>query len=592
MGRRRRLLGKKSNTVLTAAPAPAAPPEAPAAPEAEPAAGPPAETAPAETAPAEAAAPPAVTPPPEPPPPEPPRAEDPGVAGLEGAVGVPESLPGAPSELEQPSGFADTVPSAPAGSPDPMAGMGFDPLGDALMGGASGPPEPPSPPRDSAEPSAAQGTDDGSDWVSEAEYSTGTHQAPPVDTTDEGWNEPDSGHHRPPPTPTGPPVDVGGGDGSGLLDKLKGGGGGDPADYTAPAGPPVSTPEMPLFGDDVLGPGESAGLMGSANPAGDFTADEPPTEEVPSAVLQDLSQLYNAPMDVPQPPPMPGIFDDPAMGGPIGGPPPLGGAIGQPQGDPFRSSPEPSTGSQPFAQPEAPRPGLPTTQPPDRPISYDEEDDDEWEDEDSDEDEAPFGLSRTAFLAVAGGISVLAAMIIVGTVIVLTAGGFAAGGGGETPTDAGATPPTDTPPVAAPADTPTDRPPVDGPEGPEGEGEGEGDDTDAQADDTDDQAKEPEPPPVSKKKKPPVRTQVTKKKVVEPPPPKRDTTGKGTLKVRSNKRVLVMVDGRPVDFSPLELPLAVGVHTISAMQPGRRDTKQDKEVTIEGGTVSDIEFTF
>ncbi|MCA9572239.1 MAG: hypothetical protein KC656_30580, partial [Myxococcales bacterium] len=35
----------------------------------------------------------------------------------------------------------------------------------------------------------------------------------------------------------------------------------------------------------------------------------PPTDEVPSAVLQDVSQSYAAPMHVPEPPPIPGILD-------------------------------------------------------------------------------------------------------------------------------------------------------------------------------------------------------------------------------------------------------------------------------------------
>ncbi len=84
-----------------------------------------------------------------------------------------------------------------------------------------------------------------------------------------------------------------------------------------------------------------------------------------------------------------------------------------------------------------------------------------------------------------------------------------------------------------------------------------------------------------------------------PPPVTIDTTvpasndaNLGTLKVRSNRRVLVMVNGNPVGYPPLDLPKEPGLYRVSASLPGRPDTQQNQQVNLQAGDTSAVEFSF
>jgi hypothetical protein len=66
----------------------------------------------------------------------------------------------------------------------------------------------------------------------------------------------------------------------------------------------------------------------------------------------------------------------------------------------------------------------------------------------------------------------------------------------------------------------------------------------------------------------------------------------GTLKIRSNRRVLVKVNGQPRDYSPLDLPIAPGTYTVSAALPGKPDSEQTVTVTLQSGAIEPVNFTF
>ncbi|MBW1881183.1 MAG: hypothetical protein JRJ84_22750 [Deltaproteobacteria bacterium] len=69
-------------------------------------------------------------------------------------------------------------------------------------------------------------------------------------------------------------------------------------------------------------------------------------------------------------------------------------------------------------------------------------------------------------------------------------------------------------------------------------------------------------------------------------------TRTGTLKVRANRKVLITLNGRPVDYAPLDLPVTPGIYILGAALPGRPDTEQSKTVDISAGAIERVEFTF
>lgn len=66
----------------------------------------------------------------------------------------------------------------------------------------------------------------------------------------------------------------------------------------------------------------------------------------------------------------------------------------------------------------------------------------------------------------------------------------------------------------------------------------------------------------------------------------------GTLRIRTNVRALVQVDGGTQQYASRPLELSVGTHEIKAFRPGRLDTAQTKTVEIVEGEVATVQFSF
>ena len=287
----------------------------------------------------------------------------------------------------------------------------------------------------------------------------------------------------------------------------------------------------------------------------------PPTEEVPSGLYQDVSQPYNAPMNVPEPPPIPGIADRFT-------PPPIAHSdIGS------RNPDRPSYLATPTPAPE-PRTKLPPAPPPGR--KYDDNDDDARRG-------PPMGLILAAFGVIAF------AFVAIGLVLFLVGTQVVAG-------------------------TPADGPLVDEHEGVEvrgnmrqtpkvfGEVEDDGtapvpDDTDAEPTDDDgtddseagdDEAAEPAPSPAPR----PTPRAAPAPRPASPAPKKQEAV-KGTLKIRSNRRVLVYVNGAAVGYTPQDLQVSPRDYSVSAMVPGQPGTKQTIDTNVaQPGATQPVEFSF
>ncbi|MBX2801712.1 MAG: hypothetical protein KTR31_28800 [Myxococcales bacterium] len=69
--------------------------------------------------------------------------------------------------------------------------------------------------------------------------------------------------------------------------------------------------------------------------------------------------------------------------------------------------------------------------------------------------------------------------------------------------------------------------------------------------------------------------------------------GPPTLRIRSNRKVLVYVDGRPIGYTPQNHVTDAGPHSVSAVVPGQPATRQTRSVTLssDDGAVA-VEFTF
>jgi hypothetical protein len=66
----------------------------------------------------------------------------------------------------------------------------------------------------------------------------------------------------------------------------------------------------------------------------------------------------------------------------------------------------------------------------------------------------------------------------------------------------------------------------------------------------------------------------------------------GILRIRSNRRVLVKVNGQAKEYSPLDLELAPGSYQVSAALPGRPETEQSLTVELAGGATEPVSFSF
>jgi hypothetical protein len=68
---------------------------------------------------------------------------------------------------------------------------------------------------------------------------------------------------------------------------------------------------------------------------------------------------------------------------------------------------------------------------------------------------------------------------------------------------------------------------------------------------------------------------------------------KGVLKIRSNRRVLVYVDGQASGYTPLEVKVEPGDHEVVAMVPGQPNTKQERDASVRaGGETVAVDFAF
>jgi hypothetical protein len=78
-----------------------------------------------------------------------------------------------------------------------------------------------------------------------------------------------------------------------------------------------------------------------------------------------------------------------------------------------------------------------------------------------------------------------------------------------------------------------------------------------------------------------------------PPPEPPKAIDKGTLKIRSNRRVLIYVNGQAIGYTPQEFQGPPGTYTVLAMVPGQPNTKQSREVTIDAEhPLLGVDFSF
>jgi hypothetical protein len=65
------------------------------------------------------------------------------------------------------------------------------------------------------------------------------------------------------------------------------------------------------------------------------------------------------------------------------------------------------------------------------------------------------------------------------------------------------------------------------------------------------------------------------------------------LKIRSNRRVLVYIDGQASGYTPLEMKVDPGEHAVVAMVPGQPNTKQERAASVAaGGDTVAVDFAF
>ncbi len=436
-----------------------------------------------------------------------------------------------PEDLDFESTIEPAPPDADSdASPDPEAAA--DPIPDADSGPTPEPDSGPTPEPDSAEPEPPL-----PDWPAE-----------PV--SEDGFDLPD-----PPPIPEEPepeePVQWSS----------------QPEPYVEEEPDPIPGPEQPSLGGAYSSAGMN--LDDDAPSDGDFMnelygafGEPPPTEEVPNALYQDVSQPYNAPMNVPEPPQIPGIADRFT-------PPPISHTdVGS------RNPDRPSYLATPTPAPE-PRAKLPPPVAPPKKRN--------WEDDEvSQRRGVPMGwvlVAIAVFIFAVTAVGLVA--FLVGTQVV----------GGRP--DAG--PSIDehegvevrgnmrqTPKVFGDVE---DEPPEDAEDGEDAEDAEDGEDTE-DTDDTDSEeaAPAPSPPPKAAPPRPP-----------RPAPAPSPTTKavKGTLKIRSNRRVLVYVNGAAVGYTPQDYAVAPGDYTVSAMVPGQPGTKQTIDASVsKAGAVKAVEFSF
>ncbi len=297
----------------------------------------------------------------------------------------------------------------------------------------------------------------------------------------------------------------------------------------------------------------------------DFDAFNPPTEEIPSGVMEDVSQTYNSPYTVPEPPPIPGILDRFT-------PPPAQrtdlGSRGKRRDKPEYLDDTPA-GARDREVLEIGIRGKQKAEPPPRERARD--------------DDEGGGPSVGLFVVGVG----LLCIVVVGVGLMSMMNG---GGGGVTD-DVATREPTsgslevrsnmtqkpgligvDDPDAEVPVELP---PPMPEPE----QGTAEVPEPEA-----------PTPSPEPKQPTPPPRPQP---QTAPTPPPAPVAVAKATLKIRSNRRVLVYVNDQAIGFTPQDYEVEPGSFTVIAMIAGQPDTKQTRDASVgEAGSTVEVDFTF
>lgn len=340
----------------------------------------------------------------------------------------------------------------------------------------------------------------------------------------------------------------------------------------APTHPPQAS-----YPPDVEPPPVQGALDDDPDLYGDFSElENPPTEEV--SLYQDVSQAHNAPMNVPEPPPIPGIEDRFT-------PPPVERTeIGQRQskGRPsYLATPTPAS---------ADREAFPDKKRHDDKFVSSNRDGraigglDLGDDYDGYDDEEGPGMLR---YIVGLGVLLLLAVVLGGGAAIT---GMFAGGEEQAANDL----PEDHRGVKVRRGIEKEGPEIlgdlDGVDDPDRvivEPEPAGDDEEEEEEPVD-EAPEPTPeaapapaPAVAAPAPAPRRKRRTEKAAVS------------KILIRANRRVLVYVDGKAVGYTPLDFEAGTGSHQVVAMVAGQPATRQTKSANI--GSVGDevsVEFSF
>lgn len=330
-------------------------------------------------------------------------------------------------------------------------------------------------------------------------------------------------------------------------------------DFTAPSEAPA---DYSRAGMDVALDG-----LGDDPFAGFDDFDEPPpTEEVAAGLYEDVSTPYSGTMHVPEPPPIPGIVDRFT-------PPP----VERSQVGAHQTEGRPSYLAEPTPEPAVQRQAF---------KSYTEELADQADEDDEERDRSP------VLLLALGGLAVIVALLgLFGVASLLTGGG----GGVEAPVEqareAG---------IGKNVEVRTNmraRPGLIGvQEVQEQEAEPEPEEGTAEepegAEEIEAEGTATEEPPASAPAPAPAATPRPKPAPAPraAPAPVADL---GTLKIRSNRKVLVHVNGKAIGFTPQDYRVAPGDYSVSAMLPGQPDSKQtlDTKIGAAGATVP-LDFKF
>lgn len=275
----------------------------------------------------------------------------------------------------------------------------------------------------------------------------------------------------------------------------------------------------------------------------------PPSEEAPAQVMEDVGQPYTTPYTVPEPPPIPGILDrftpSPAQRTEIGSrrkkPDYL--ADDGPKVKDFRPTPAPSRREERTRQAPAAQASITVVR---RPA------------------EEPQGGNRGAVLGVLGilfGLLGLGALIAAGVVLWIAKTTPAAD---EEPT---AIPTTDVEVRDRMGDRdPNELPPVQDLPTPSEVAPADGEDLEA--------------PPLPAAPK------------AAPEPSKAEVTT-GTLRIKSNRRVLVYVDDKAMGYTPQTVEVKPGKYRVLAMMPGQPNTKQARDANVSAaGAAVNVDFSF